>query len=128
MTVLDCGWAAEDLLGSRGWLGDLARTLSTVVLVARPTLPGLRRAEITLALVGAERAHLVLVGMHPRRWPRTVDRAAGPLTRRLRAAGRITCLPFHAGLAVTGVTSEPLPVGVLRAARSLFVVLEGALP
>lgn len=128
VTVLDSSWPAEDLLECRGWLGDLARTLHTVVLVARPTVPGLRRAESTLALVGAERAHLVLVGMHPRRWPRAVEHATGPLTRRLRAEGRITCFPFHAGLAVTGLTPEPLPAGIVRAARSLFAALEGVLP
>ena len=128
VTVLDSSWAAEDLLGSPGWLGDLARNLNTLVLVARPTIPGLRRAESTVALVGAERAHLVLVGLGSRRWPRAVEHAAGPLTRRLRAADRITSLPFHAGLAVTGLTPEPLPAGILRAAQPLLVALEGALP
>lgn len=126
VTVLDSGWCAEDLLEATGWLGDLARTLNTLVLVARPTIPGLRRAESALAWVGAERAHLVLAGVHARRWPRPLEQAAGPLVRRLRTADQITCLPPHPGLAMTGLTPDPLPAGIVRAARPLLARLEGA--
>lgn len=128
VSVLDAGWSVEDLLEGPGWLGDLARTLDPVVLVARPTVPGLRRAENALGLVGVTRARLVLAGTRSHRWPRQLEQAAGPLVRRLRAAGLVTCLPFHAGLAMTGLTPDPLPAGLVRAARVLFATLEGALP
>lgn len=127
LTVLDSSWDVEDLLHSPGWLGDLARALCTLVLVTRPTIPGLRRAENALSLVGVERGHLVLVGMRSRGWPRQLAQSAGPLVRRLRAADQITCLRFHAGLAMTGPTPDPLPAGIVRAARPLLAALEGAL-
>lgn len=125
VTVVDAGWCIEDLLEDARWLGGLARSVDSLVLVAPATIPGLRRAENALRLVTVERALLVLVGLRSRRWPRPLERSAGYLVRRLRAAGRITEFGFDSGLALSGLTPGPLPGGVVRAAGTLLATIEG---
>lgn len=125
LTVVDAGWCIEDLLEDSGWLGDLARTVNPLVLVAPATVPGLRRAENALRLATVDRALLVLVGLSRHRWPRPLERSAGHLVRQLRTAGRVTPVGFDSGLALSGLTPGPLPDGVVRAARSLLVTIQG---
>jgi len=124
VAVLDAGWEPDDLLTSDGWLGDLARTCRHVVLVGRASIPGVARLETVLARFDPERCWAVLSGA-PATLPKPVDHALGPHTRRLLEAGRLHLLPANAGLAMSGITTEPFPRPLQRTARTL---LEGLLP
>lgn len=126
LTVVDCGWDVDLLASGDGWLGDLVRNESVVVVVARPTLPGLRRLEAATGLLGQGRVVAVVVGLE-KRWPRQVERALGLHGRALRAAGRLVCLPHDPGLAVNGLTPEPLPASIVTGCSALLTMLEGSL-
>ena len=125
LTVVDSSWDPAGLLESPGWLGDLVRTGPAVVLVARATIPGLRRLETALQAVGESRAVAVTVGA--KRWPRPVEQSAGVAVRRLRAEGRIVYVPHDPALAIAGLTPDPLPPSIVRSARSVLTLLEGPL-
>ncbi len=125
LTVVDSSWDPASLLDSPGWLGDLARTGTAVVLVARATVPGLRRLEAALQVVGESRAVAVTVGA--KRWSRVVEQSAGAAVRRLRDEGRIVHVPHEPALAIEGLTPDPLPPSIIRSARSVLTLLEGPL-
>lgn len=125
LTVVDSSWDVALLLGSPGWLGDLART-GIAVLVARATIPGLRRLEAATRLLGAPRVVAVTVGA--KRWPRPVEQSAGAAVRHLRDEGRVIHVPHEPKVAVSGLTPDPLPSAILRPARALLTLLEGPLP
>lgn len=126
LSILDCSWDVDLLVADAGWLGATVRTASVVVVVTRPTVPGLRRLEATLGLLGAERVHAVLVGVE-RRWPRQVEQGLGPSSRELRAAGRLIGLPSDSVLAVNGLTPEPLRVPIFQGCSALLTSLKGNL-
>jgi len=123
LTIVDSSWNIADVLASSGWLGDLARSAESVVLVARATVPGLRRLDAAVELVGESRAVAVTVGA--KRWPRPVERMAGAAVRRLRANGRVVHIPEVPALAISGLTPDPLPPALTRPALSLLALLEG---
>lgn len=125
LTVVDSSWDLATLLASDGWLGDLARTCPAVVLVARATVPGLRRLEAAMPAAGESRTVAVTVGA--RRWPRRVEQSAGAAVRRLRDAGRVVHVPDEPALAITGLTPDPLPPAIIRSARAVLTLLEGPL-
>ncbi len=91
-----------------------------LVVVASATVPGLRRLEAALELLGNERAVVALVGPRRRRWPKGVEHSAGLLTRRALEAERCVEIPEDRGLAVTGLDSRPIPEPVVDAARHLL--------
>lgn len=124
VTVVDAWWEPRQLLDATGWLADLARTCPRVVLVARATVPGMARLEAAVSLFGRERSWAV-VAAGPRRWPQPVERALGARTRQLQAAGRLFALPSNPALALSGITTEPLPRAFGATARQL---VEGLLP
>jgi hypothetical protein len=126
LTVVDSSWDLGGVLASPGWLGQLAREASPVVLVARATVPGLRRLASAVELVGEPRTIAVTVG--PKRWPRPVEQSATPAVRSLREAGRVVTVPELASLALSGLTPDALPQAILRPARTLLNLLEGRLP
>ena len=126
LTVVDSSWDLGGVLASGGWLGQLARTASPVVLVARATVPGLRRLAAAVELVGEPRTIAVTVG--PKRWPRLVEQSAAPAVRSLREAGRLVTFSELPALALTGLTPDALPPAILRPARTLLNLLEGRLP
>lgn len=122
-TVIDSAWDISTLLRSPGWLGYLARTAESVVLVTRATVPGLRRLEASVAVVGEERVIAATVGA--RRWHRPVEQSLGSVIHRLRAAGRVVHVPEVPALAVSGLTPDPLPSALIRSAEALLTLLEG---
>ena len=126
LTFVDCGWAVDLLVGDDGWLGAAIRNVPAVVLVTRPTVPGMRRLEAALGLLGLDRVCGVVVGVE-KRWPRPVEQALGPSGRALRADGRLIVLPHDPTLAVEGLTPEPLPAAILAGCSALLTLLEGNL-
>ncbi len=123
VTVVDAWWEPRQLLDATGWLADLARTCPRVVLVARATVPGVARLEAAVNLFGPERCWAVVAG--PRRWPQPVERSLGARTRQLQTGGRLFALPSNPALALSGITTEPLPRTFEARARQL---VEGLLP
>lgn len=126
LTVLDCGWDVDLLVADVGWLGAAVREAPAVVVVTRPTLPGLRRLEAAVGLLGLGRVCAVVVGVE-KRWPRPLEQALGPAGRALRSGGRLIGLPHHPILALEGLTPEPLPAAILAGCSALLTVLEGNL-
>ena len=124
VTIVDCWWELRQTLASPGWLGNLARECERVVLVARATVPGMQRLESSLSMLRPDRCWPVITGASARRLPRPVGHAMGPLTRQLVRGGRLHCLPDNPVLALSGITTEPLPRSYAPAAARL---LEGLL-
>ncbi len=120
LTILDIGWNPSQLLTTGCWLNDTTRAADALVVVAPATIPGLRRIEAALELLGNERAVVALVGPRRRKWPKGVEHSAGPLTRRALEADRCAEIPEDRGLAVTGLDSRPIPEPVVDAARQLL--------
>ena len=89
---------------------------STVLLVCRPTIPGLAYAEAWLTTFAAGPATVLLAAVGPRRWPKLAAASLGPQLERLRADGQVITVPMQPRLALTGVTADPLPTALLTAA------------
>jgi len=126
LTVVDCGWDVDLLVADVGWLGAAVREAPAVVVVTRPTMPGLRRLEAAVGLLGAGRVCGVVVGVD-KRWPRPVEQALGPSGRALRAEGRLIGLPHDPTLAMEGLTPQPLPAPILAGCSAVLILLEGNL-
>jgi hypothetical protein len=126
LTVLDCGWDVDLLVSDDGWLGATIRNVSAAVVVTRPTVPGMRRLEAAVSLLGLDRVCGVVVGVE-KRWPRPVEQVLGTSGRALRAEGRVIGLPHDPILAMEGLTPEPLPAPILAGCSAVLTMLEGNL-
>lgn len=100
------------------WLASLLRTDAEVVLVTNATVPGLRRMESCAELLGRD-ALGVVVGPPIKRWPRPVQVAASALPSGLH----LVDFPLDPHLQVTGLTPDPLPASLLKAAQSILTLL-----
>jgi len=125
-TIIDPAQPIEQLLAGDGWLAHLLADTPVLVLAARATVPGLRRLETCLALVGAGRVVVAVLGPTRKRWPGQVIHSLGPLTRALITAGRLVEIPEDRVLAVAGLTPAPLPSSLITAAASLLFLTKGA--
>ena len=116
-TILDVAWTA---LADPGisWLAALLRTLDEVVLVTNATVPGFRRLESCADLLGRD-ALGVVVGPTARRWPSPVKVAAAGMPTRVRLAD----FPLDPRLQVTGLTPDPLPAPLLKAAQTVLALV-----
>jgi hypothetical protein len=128
LTVLDVGWDLAQLLATSCWLGDAIRSADALVVVTTATVPGMRRLEAALKLLGDERALVAVVGPRRRRWPKGVEHSAGPATRRALDAERCVEICEDRALAAAGLGSRPLPQPVLDAGRQLLARLDLASP
>ena len=116
-TFLDTNWVTVP--GARaGWLGSVLRTLDDVVLVTNATVPGVRRLESCAELLGRD-ALGVVVGPAAKRWPRPVKIAAAGIPARVHLAD----FPLDPRLQVTGLTPDPLPAPLLKAAQNVLALL-----
>lgn len=120
VTVIDCWWEVRQSLHAAGWLGDLLRTCARVVLVTPASIPGFRRVEICLGMLGPTRCWVAVTSAPSRRHEGSLDRWVGPLTEQLRDDGRLVRFPFIPQLTVSGITSEPLPKPLHEAAAELL--------
>ncbi|WP_152185961.1 hypothetical protein [Segeticoccus rhizosphaerae] len=124
-TVLDVAWEMGQVLATPGWMATVVRAGNPVVLTATATIPGLRRLEVALDLLGEVPVVAAVRGPVPRRWPKAVRHSAGPLTRSLEREQRLVCTPLDSGLAVRGLTGDPLPRPLLDAAAQLLRLVPG---
>jgi hypothetical protein len=124
VTVVDSGWGALEVLTGDSWLGKVAES-AAIILVARATIPALRQLEQALATCPGDP---VVVVHGPRRWARSVRATAGRLLKAAMAAGRVVTVPSDRHLAVTGITSAPLPKAVAKVGRQIFARVLAADP
>ena len=116
-TFVDTSWTTVSGPGA-GWLGSVLRTLDDVVLVTNATVPGVRRLESCAELLGRD-ALGVVVGPTVKRWPRPVKVAAAGIPARVHVAD----FPLDSRLQVTGLTPDPLPAPLLKAAQNVLALL-----
>ncbi len=116
-TFVDTNWTTVSGTGA-GWLGSVLRTLDDVVLVTNATVPGIRRLESCAELLGRD-ALGVVVGPTANRWPRPVKVAAAGIPARVHIAD----FPLDSRLQVTGLTPDPLPAPLLKAAQNVLALL-----
>lgn len=114
-TVLDQG------LPRGANLAAVAAAGCRVVLVTRPTVPGVRAAELLLAGLPADRVVVAVVGTT--RWSAAVTAAGGPLLAAARAERRLLAVPVERRLQASGLSDAPLPRPVLAAGRALLRLL-----
>ena len=115
-TLVDTNWTTVS--GPGGWLASVLRTLDDVVLVSNATVPGVRRLESCAELLGRD-AFGVVVGPTIKRWPRPVKVAAAGVPVRVH----LTDFPLDSHLQVTGLTPDPLPAPLLKAAENVLALL-----
>jgi hypothetical protein len=120
LTVLDIGWELGHLLATPCWLNETVRKAHTVIAVAPATVPGLRRLEGALELLGADRTIAAVLGPRFKKWPKGVAHSAGLNTRRLLELERFVEIGRDPALAVTGLDSAALPAQLLQAAGQLL--------
>jgi hypothetical protein len=120
LTVLDVGWDLAQVLATGCWLGGATRSADALVVVTTATVPGMRRLEAALELLGDERVVVAVVGPRRRKWPKGVEHSAGPATRRALDAERCVEICEDRALAAAGLDSRPLPQPVLDAGRQLL--------
>lgn len=125
VTVVDLGSQLSQVLAGHGWLTSLLADASTVVVVARATVPGLRRLESSLHLLDSDRVVAAVLGPPHQRWPRAVAHTVGALAGALRDSGRLVEIPEDRTLAVHGLTPDPLPARLVTAGGVLLSHLEG---
>jgi hypothetical protein len=87
--------------------------LDREVLVCRPTLPSVRRAEP----VSGRAALIAVVGAS--RWPKPVAASLGPSLAAASRSGRVIFVPHSRHLEVNGVDAEPTPSHVVAAVGRL---------
>jgi hypothetical protein len=118
VTIVDAGaWSGRTAIRPTGGR-DLGSPL--VVLVARATVPGLRKAEQVLGEL--DPVCLVVVG--PRRLPARVRAGRGPQLARLDEDGRVVAVPADRRLEVTGLSTAPLPRSLTSRGAALLDLLE----
>mgnify|MGYP003380579499 FL=1 len=115
-TLVDTNWTTVS--GPGGWLASVLRTLDDVVLVSNATVPGVRRLESCAELLGRD-AFGVVVGPTIKRWPRPVKVAAAGMPALVHLAD----FPLDSRLQVTGLTPDPLPAPLLKAAENVLALL-----
>ena len=115
-TFVDTNWTTVS--GPGGWLASVLRTLDDVVLVSNATVPGVRRLESCAELLGRD-AFGVVVGPTIKRWPRPVKVAAAGIPALVHLAD----FPLDSRLQVTGLTPDPLPAPLLKAAQNVLALL-----
>ena len=118
-TFVDTNWTTASGAGAgAGWLGSVLRTLDDIVLVTNATVPGVRRLESCAELLGRD-ALGVVVGPTAKRWPRPVKVAAAGIPARVH----LTDFPLDPRLQITGLTPDPLPAALLKAAQNVLALL-----
>lgn len=123
LLVLDIGWPARDALAARGWVATALAT-SSLLLVCRPTVPGIRQTEYLLAELAEQApASVTVASVGPARWPGAATASAGPQLRAARESGRVITVPIDRRVETDGVSAEALPKALAAAGKALAAAL-----
>jgi hypothetical protein len=124
LTAPDDGLVVVDLgLPTPDSLARLAISRCRIVVVCRPTVPGVRLAE---QLLNSITGPVIIASVGSGKWPGEVNASLGPRLRELRAANAVVTVPADRRLEVTGPTNSPLPKPVATAGRSLLGLIDVA--
>ncbi len=117
LVVIDLGLPRPDSLI------QLATSGCRVVVVCRPTVPGVRQAEqILTSLTGP----VIVAAIGGGKWPGEVTASLGPRLRELRAADAVVTVPADRHLQVAGPTDSPLPKAVTAAGWTALRLIDTA--
>lgn len=119
LVVFDVG-----LAGAGGWASVEVAELGPVIVVCRPTVPGLRLAEQLLGTLPRSPAGVAVIGDD--KWPREARASSGLLLTAMRSGGAVVPVPPDRHLEVTGLTTAPLPAKVTAAGRALLALIDAA--
>lgn len=123
-TTLDDGLVVVDLgRPTPDSLTRLAASGCRMVVVCRPTVPGVRLAE---QLLNAITSPVIVASVGAGKWAGEVSASLGPRLRALRANNAVVPVPADRRLEVTGPTNSPLPKPVAAAGRSLLGLIDAA--
>jgi hypothetical protein len=123
LLILDIGWPARDALAAGGWLATALATAS-LLLVCRPTVPGIRQTEYLLAELAEQTPVSVTVAsVGPTRWPGAAAASTGPQLRAARESGRVITMPIDRRVETDGVSAEALPKALAAAGKALAAAL-----
>jgi len=117
LVVVDLGLPTPD------GLTRLATSGCRIVVVCRPTVPGVRLAE---QLLNSVTGPVIVASVGAGKWPGEVSASLGPRLRALRATNAVVTVPTDRRLEVTGPTNSPLPKPVATAGRSLLGLIDAA--
>lgn len=124
LAASDDGLVVVDLsLPTPDGLARLAASGCRIVVVCRPTVPGVRLAE---QLLNSVTGRVIVASVGAGKWPGEVSASLGPRLRELRAANAVVPVPADRRLEVTGPTNSPLPKPVATAGRSLLGQIDAA--
>lgn len=130
LTILDIGWEASQALTTTGWLSTAIDDARALVMVTTATIPGFRRLDALLELLGdvqpnaRHRLHLAVVGPRRKKWPRGLEHSGGLSTRQVLDSDQVIEVPHDRDLATSGLDSRPLPEAVLSAGAELLAQIE----
>ena len=122
LTVLDVGWEVGQLTSTDSWSVGAVANADQLLLVTTATVPGIRRLEGALELLvnhtGVHHSRIWVAVLGPRRkkWPRGLEHAGGPHTRRALSSDRVLQIPEDRALSIRGLDSRPLPPALMAAA------------
>ena len=126
--VLDIGWPARDALAADGWLASALATAS-LLIVCRPTVPGIRQTEYLLCEIAEQSGvPVTLAAVGSPRWPGAAAASAGPQVRAARQNGRVISVPIDRRVETDGVSAEALPKSMAAAGRALVAALPSTAP
>ncbi len=117
LVVVDLGLPTPDTVTR------LATSGGRIVVVCRPTVPGVRLAE---QLLNAITSPVIVASVGAGKWPGEVNASLGPRLRELRANNAVVPVAADRRLEVTGPTNSPLPKPVATAGRSLLGLIDDA--
>lgn len=124
LTAPDDGLVVVDIgLPTPDSLARLAISGCRIVVVCRPTVPGVRLAE---QLLNSVTGPVIVASVGAGKWPGEVNASLGPRLRALRAGNAVVTVPTDRRLEVTGPTNSPLPKPVATAGRSLLGLIDAA--
>jgi hypothetical protein len=115
LIVVDLGLPTPDSLER------LAVSGCRIVVVCRPTVPGVRRAEHLLTVLPGP---VIVASVGGGRWPGEVNASLGPHLRDRRGHNAVVAVPTDRHFEVTGPTSSSLPKSIAAAGRSLLALID----
>jgi len=119
VTVLDVGWELPQVQSAANWLNRAVESFE-LVLVAPPTVPGMRALELALRqFTPAESIWVAAIGPALKRWPKRVQLAAPAELSQIADERRVLCVAPDRTLAAEGITSAPLPLAVVASCQPI---------
>ncbi|MBD8605373.1 hypothetical protein IFT73_00785 [Aeromicrobium sp. CFBP 8757] len=120
LTVVDAGWDLNQILRSSSWLGTVVTTVP-LMIVTVATIPGLRALDVALQMTSRPGdTWCAVLGPPLKKWPKQLRVAADQRVQAAIDAGRLSVIPNAAPLALSGLTTEPLPPHIVAAATPVF--------